>query len=342
MNERSRAACLVMALAAPAAAAPPPPAPGPLVRGEVAFRLAERDLFPESVAYDPDLRAFYVGSMYKRKIVKVDESGRAADFVPSGRDGLWTVLGMKVDAKRRELWANACNLGGNPAMADPEPDTVGRAAVFRYDLETGRLRRRYDGPPAPRPLCFNDLDLAATTGDVYISAGGDGIYRVDRARDALELFAPAPELLVNGLALSADGRRLYLAAHARGVVWLDLATRKWEPLALPAEANLKGIDGLYLYRHSLIGVQNGLREGPERVLQAFLDPDGTRATCVATLDRSHPLYDIPTTGVVVGESLYYVATSQLASFETDGRPLPAERLKENVVLKVRLFERCPG
>src|SRR5687768_6207896 len=33
----------------------------PLARGEVAFRLAERDLFPESVAYDPVRRAFYVG-----------------------------------------------------------------------------------------------------------------------------------------------------------------------------------------------------------------------------------------------------------------------------------------
>ena len=77
---------------------------------------------------------------------------------------------------------------------------------------------------------------------------------------------------------------------------MDLATRKWEPLEVPAEANIKGIDGLYVHRHSLVGVQNGLRNGPERVLQAFLDPAGGRVTCVATLDRSHPLYDIPTTG----------------------------------------------
>jgi hypothetical protein len=337
--KRSMSPLTLLAAVVALGAAPPGPGREPVVRGEVAFRLAERDLYPESVAHDPATAAFYVGSMYRRKIVKVDAAGRATDFVTSGRDGLWSVLGMKVDAKRRELWANACNLGRGPAMMNPEPDTVGRAAVFRYELDTGRLVRRYDGPLTPRPLCFNDLDLTAA-GDVYISSGTDGIFRIDRARDVLELFLPAPDLVVNGLALSADGRTLYLAAHARAVVALDLATRKWEPLALPEGANLKGIDGLYAWRGSLVGVQNALRAGPESVLQAFLDPSGRRVTCVATLDRSHPLYDIPTTGVVVGDHLYYVATSQLQGFAADGRPLPVEKLKDNVILKVPLLDRC--
>src|SRR5688500_12907873 len=113
----------------------------PLARGEVAFTLPERDLYPESVAYDPGHKAFYVGGMYRRKIVKVDAGGRVSDFVTPGRDGLFSVLGMKIDVARRELWANACNLGRGPAMANPEPETEGRAAVFRYDLDTGRLLR---------------------------------------------------------------------------------------------------------------------------------------------------------------------------------------------------------
>jgi hypothetical protein len=312
----------------------------PLARGEVALRLPERDLYPESVAYDPVRRAFYLGAMYKRKIVKVDASGAATDFVAPGAHGLWTVLGMKVDATRRELWANVCNLGEGPAMANPEPDTVGRAAVLRFDLESGRLLRRYDGPAQTRPLCFNDLDLTPS-GDAYVSSGPNGIFRVDRGRDVLELFAAVPGLFVNGLALSADRRTLFLAAHAAGVVALDLATRTWEAVALPEGATLAGIDGLYVYRDSLVAVQNALRHGPERVVQAFLDPSRRRVTCLATLDRNHPLYDIPTTGVLVGDTLHYVATSQLRSFEADGRPWPLERLKDTVILKVRLRDRWP-
>jgi hypothetical protein len=158
----------------------------PLARGEVALRLPERDLYPESIAWDPVSRSFYLGAMgamFKRKIVKVDAAGVASDFVAPGAHGLWTVLGIKVDAARRELWANSCNLGQGPAMADPEPGTVGRAAVLRFDLATGRLLRRYDGPADVRPLCFNDLDLTPS-GDAYISAGPSGIFRVDRAAPA--------------------------------------------------------------------------------------------------------------------------------------------------------------
>jgi tetratricopeptide (TPR) repeat protein len=311
----------------------------PRARGEVAVRLAERDLFPESVAYDPAERAFYVGSMYRRKIVKVDPAGEVRDFVASAQDGLWTVLGMKVDPARRELWANTCNLGGGPPMSPPEPATVGRAAVVRYDLQTGRLLRKYEPPAGPDRLCFNDLDFAPG-GDVYLSAGPNGIFRVDRARDALELFVPLAGYFVNGLAASADGQKLFLAEHVRGVQVLDVASRRVAPLALPTDATLSGIDGLYMYGSTLVAIQNALRHGPFRALQAFLDPALARVECVAVLDRNHPAYDVPTTGVVVGGALVYVATSQLDSFSADGRPFPLARLRENVLLRTPLRTRC--
>src|SRR5687767_6929451 len=72
----------------------------PLVRGTVAFTLADRALIPESVAYDPVDRAFYVGSMYKRKIIRIGADGSVSDFLPPGRDGIWGVLGIKVDSVR--------------------------------------------------------------------------------------------------------------------------------------------------------------------------------------------------------------------------------------------------
>src|SRR5689334_10773244 len=118
----------------------------------VAFEIAERDLFPESVAFDPADGAYYVGSLHKRKIVRVDRDGVATDFIASKGDGLWAVLGMKIDPQRRELWANSCALGPTerPPMIDPEPSEAGRAAVHRYDLRTGELVRRYEPrePPA--------------------------------------------------------------------------------------------------------------------------------------------------------------------------------------------------
>jgi hypothetical protein len=63
-----------------------------------AFRVAENDLIPEGITHDSVTGDFFLGSLHKQKIVRVDASGRARDFKTSGQDGLWQVLGMKVDA----------------------------------------------------------------------------------------------------------------------------------------------------------------------------------------------------------------------------------------------------
>jgi hypothetical protein len=310
----------------------------PIVHSTVAFSLAEKDLMPESVAYDPTDGTFYLGSLYRRKIVAVKD-GVARDFVPAKADGLGGVLGMKVAEGRRELWANSCHGAEPPVIVDADPKRRGEAAVYRYDLRTGRLIRAYRKGSREHPLCFNDLALTAE-GDVYLSTGPDGVFRISRKSEALELVVATPGLFVNGIAASADGRRLYLADWARGVVILDLETRDLRPLLMPPGATLVGIDGLYVYGQSLVGVQNGIRSGPQRVVQAFLDASGSRVMCMDVLERNHPAYDTPTTGVVVGSDLFYVAGSQLNRLDASGRPLPLDQLRETKVLRLPLRPGC--
>ncbi len=293
---------------------------------------------PESVAHDPADGTFYVGSLYRRKIVAVRD-GVARDFVASKADGLGAVLGMKVDAERRELWANSCHGAEPPVIVDADPKRRGETAVHRYDLRTGRLIRAYKTGSREHPLCFNDLALTPE-GDVYLSTGPDGVFRVSRARDVLERVTATPGLFVNGIAASADGRRMYLADWARGVVTLDVATHALQPLATPPGATLVGIDGLYVHGQSLVGVQNGLAQGPYRVLQAFLDPSGSQVTCLDLLERNHPAYDTPTTGVVVANDLFYIAGSQLNRLDPTGRPLPLDQLRESAVLRLPLRQAC--
>lgn len=237
----------------------------------VAFELDERDLLPESIAHDPTDRAFYVGSMHKRKIVRIDADGRVSDFVASKQDGLWTVLGMKIDPQRRELWAASCNLGPDqrPPMIDPEPETAGSAAVHRYDLRTGELVRRYLPVDPPASLCFNDL-VQTVAGDIYLSSGPTGIWHIRPDGDAVEQFTPADGRFGNGITASADGRTLYLAVHDQGIVAVDIATRAMTSLPAPDEPHVKGIDGLYVHEGALIGIQNGTQT--PRVVRALLVP----------------------------------------------------------------------
>jgi hypothetical protein len=310
----------------------------PIVRGTVAFTLADRALIPESLAYDPRDRAFYVGSMYKRKIIRIAADGRVTDFVATAADGIWSVLGIKVDPTRRELWANACNLEDrSPPMMPDDPATRGQGGVFRYDLRTGALIRKYIVGWAMAPRCFNDLAFSPD-GSVYLSSGPNGIYRVTPHATRAELFSEHPSF-INGIAASNDGRHLFLG-DMRGAQVMDIATRTVRPIGVPAGETLAGIDGLYVRGSTLVAVQNGLRSRPARVIQAELTPSLDAVTCLAVLDRNRPEFDIPTTGVLVGQDLYYVASSQLRRFNADKTIFPGHQLTESVIIRTPLQLPC--
>jgi hypothetical protein len=305
----------------------------PIVRSEKAF-LLEKDLIPENIVFDPTTGDFFVGSMYKAKIIRIGRDGKVTDFVPSRRDGLLGVLGMKIDARKRELWANAGNFGDRPPLQTPDPASLGKGALYRFDLDTGKLIRRYPAPGGSpeQPLLFNDLVLAPN-GDVFTTAGPGGIFRLRNGAAAPEVFIEPDGSFWNGIAITPDGRTLFGASHVHGVARIDVATRARSFIDVPAGATLGGIDGLYFHDGSLIGVQNGT--DPSRVIRAWLDPELSRVTRFAVLEQDHPDSDIPLTGVVVGNDLYYVALSQLRAFE-GGKIWPMERLKESVILKLPL------
>jgi acetyl esterase/lipase len=107
----------------------------PTVRSRVASTLAEKDLIPEGITYDAATGHFYVSSIYRRKIVRLTKTGTVEDFTSPGQDGLLNVLGMKVEAKRRILWA--CTFSG-----PRDGDRNGGVALFKdvYSPKTSRGR----------------------------------------------------------------------------------------------------------------------------------------------------------------------------------------------------------
>jgi hypothetical protein len=111
----------------------------------------DRELLTEDIAFDPAARRFFVSSIRQGKIVALDARGGAAtDFVPAGRDGIWGVMALAVDARRGVLWATTAAI---PEARGYHPADAGHTAVLRYDLATGKLQKRYDLPlpPAPPP-----------------------------------------------------------------------------------------------------------------------------------------------------------------------------------------------
>ena len=97
---------------------------------------------------------------------------------------------------------------------------------------------------------------------------------------------------------------------------------------------MRGIDVLYVHAGALIGIQTVL--GLERVGRAHLSADGRHAGPVQILERAHPTFDEPTTGVVVGDTLFYLANSQTKRLDDFGRLEPSSRIGGTILLRLRL------
>ena len=303
----------------------------PVINSAPAFTFHEKGVIPESIAYDPVTKTFYLSSVYKRKIVSVNPKGKARDFAGE-REGLWSVMGMKVDASRRLLWA--CT-AAHPQMSNYREEENGSSAIFKFDLRTGRLIKRYSLPNKPAHHWLGDL-VVNSRGDVFATDSvSPAIYVIRHERDELEPFIVGdPFVSPQGLDFTPDEKHLFMADYAKGIFVIDLETKKWATVAPAPDSTLLGIDGLYSYKGALIGIQNGVN--PNRLVRLFLSRDLSRVERFETLEANNPVFDEPTLGVLVGGQFYFVANSQWGKIDEKGQLAAAEKLKEPVVLKVKL------
>jgi len=77
----------------------------PVHLARVAFTVPEKDLFPEGLAVDWPKGVFYMGSMHRKKIIRITAAGEISDFVKPGLYGLMPVGGVKVDPADHSVWA---------------------------------------------------------------------------------------------------------------------------------------------------------------------------------------------------------------------------------------------
>ncbi len=308
----------------------------PVSNSTEAFRLKEKDLHPEGIAYDPVKKRFYLSSVRKRKLVSLDEKGHAVDFTAQGQDGLGSVLGVCVDAKNREIWATS-NCGRH--MVEQSKHHKGWAYVFKYHLDTKKLIKKYKLEGEEHGF---DEVIIHENGDAYLS-DQRAVYRIPRTSDQLEVFIEPPEFRsVQGLAFAAKGKKLLVSDYGNGVFVVDIASRKLNGLIKhQSDISLAGIDGLYAVEQgkvtSIIGIHNGLQ--PKAVYRYELNPDLSKVVKRHIIDRAHPLFEVnePTLGVVVGKELFYIANSSWRSYDKDFNLLP-EKVGEVVILKASTWK----
>lgn len=296
-------------------------------KSSVAYTISEKDLIPEGITFSPSTNCFYISSIYKGKIISVDaETGMVKNFMQS--DSLkMSFLGMITEEQKKILWA----------CGNMEKDGKNTSCVTRISLTTGDILKTYS-INSPFHCMYNDLVLDDNGNIYFTDSRNHAVYIITAKSDTIALFYKGEEIThPNGITISPDNRYLFIASTDKGIRTIDIQNRKIVD-GFCASINSTGIDGLKYYNKNLIGIQNAVRKKEEiNISVYYLDKAGTTIIGKSQIDLNNPLFDIPTTFVVIGKYLYCIANSQLKNFNSSNyRIINRDCLKEITVLKYEL------
>jgi hypothetical protein len=158
---------------------------------------------------------------------------------------------------------------------------------------------------------------------------------VDEKRKLLDVFYSSPEFWnIQGMAFSPNEEILFIADYIKGVFRLALKTKDLVLMAAPEKFSMKGIDGIYFYKNSLLAIQNGVT--PNRATRYTLNSTMNSIIKSEIIDRAHPAFGEPTLGVVSGDSFYYIANSQWGGYDDQQQIKPNDQLTDIVILRYLL------
>ena len=265
---------------------------------------SRNDLLPEAIAYDRK-GAVYIGSVRNGAILKADKKSKTLKQIASAPGG---VFDIKIRGKK--VWA-AVNNQLAYEQADPENAF---AAIMAFNAKSGALIT--DVKSAEEDAMLGDLEVAKD-GTVYASDSiTPRLFRMAPDGKTLDVFVQ-DERFANpqGIALDEKSGKLFMADYLAGVFSIDVNTGEATQLANEADAWLGGIDGLYLYKDGLIGIQNGTT--PQRIAYMRLTDDKTAITSFVTLHRNLDGWNEPTHGALMGDEFRYIATSNWPSYDDE-------------------------
>ena len=291
------------------------------------FTLQPAAQVPEDIDFDAPSKLFFITTVLGRQILQVDMSGRMKLFASAPDQ--WPMMALKVDSKRRVLWATEVALDG---FAFTAKEYWGRSAILQFDLRSGKLLHRIEGPSK---AALGDMALSRD-GDPLVSDGEHGgVYRVDRSSLAVERIDAGEFISPQTPAALPDGKHILVPDYVRGIGVLNLATKQVAWIPTEGKHALSGIDGLYSVGNLLLATQNGA--SPERVVRFTLNESQTGVVSEDILERATPTLGDPTHGVVVGDYFYYIANSGWDALDDHGNLQKGKELPTGRVMRTKII-----
>lgn len=290
----------------------------PAGEAEAAFTLDGSVSLPAALAWDESRGRFLVGTAGDGLILAVDEDGEVSELLRAGDDnGLWSITDLEVDEERNRLWVSSAAI---PVFSGFDAGDAGQSALFEFELDSLQPLARY---PVVRDGLARELGplAIAPNGDVFAADRlTPVVYRKPADADKLSAFVGHPEMVAfRDMTISADGKRLYIADVARGILVVDPENQTAAVLEGPETLNLGGIEAVFHADEHLVIVQPGIE--PQRLMSLKLDASGGTVIEVRPMAIALEAFDGPSFGTVKDEAVYYFADVRLTQPGETARPV---------------------
>lgn len=299
-----------------------------VVNDEVFMTIDAGKLHPESFVLleNGDL---LLGSIRERKIVRVDQQGNISDWIETP----FAVMGMKADFEKGILWVASAAM---PEMVDYDPSNKGKSIVLQINLADAEILQgiSYDEESIIGDLVFDKEDRLwlSNTLTPFLSRDGTDSTAYSGAFNRKQFDLRDTYFNLQGLSLTDEEDYLYVADYISGIFRVDIENDKIQKVFAPETTLLKGIDGLYFYKNSLIAIHNGTK--PNRVVRYFLNDSGLSIDREEVINRGGDSLGEPTLGQIKDGYFYYLANSPWPAYDREQnfdlskvKPIEIRRIK---------------
>ncbi len=304
---------------------PVPPTPA-----RVTTELGESDLWTEGIAWNGRTGELFAGSVKLGKLVRVLD-GEVQDLGTSAQDTLLEIIGLDVDARRGHLWA----VMGLDRREEGEPHDFGERprdnGIVAYDLKTGALLldhrldagailyRMGEAEPDSVIHMWNDVSVAPDGTAYFTDMSAGLVWRLQPGGEPEVFHSCSLVEHVNGLAVSDDGSKLYVAG-LEDIIVIDLDEGKQARLLEHGTDLCCGLgDGMALGDRDLFLVQNNGLLG-QRILHLLLTADGYGVEKSEALHAGLPDGLMSYTCALGDGVLYVNGTAPFADYESPETP----------------------
>lgn len=268
--------------------------------------LSEKDLHPEGLLYLQKQKLWLASSIRNKKIVSFDENGKCSDWFT---ECSYSVFALKTDSDEKYLWVSCSAI---PEMKGFSKEIDGKSEILKIEIATKKLVKRYtvDGNHV-----FGDLILTKNN-DIYISDSAEPIiYKIEKENLVVWKDLRKEAFNLQGITLNKNESKLFVADYLKGIIAIDIKSKKGNWLEFPEETSKKGIDGLVFSKNSLIAIQNGVV--PIRIIRYNLDETQTKITDFKILDNNRKEFNEPALATLVKNKMYFFANSPWKFYDKD-------------------------